>query len=126
MRRPARLLAAVLLLTGSLFSQNLTSLSGVASDSTGGVVATVAVELTNKATDAKRTALTDAQGRYSFPQVTPGSYRLEAKATGFKVAVVDNLALLVSTPATVNLTLQVGAVSDTISVTSESVLVNTV
>src|SRR5437879_2970836 len=122
----SRSLAVLALLTGSLFAQNVTSLNGIATDSTGGVLTDVSIELTNKATNARRTAKTDAQGRYAFPQVTPGPYRLEAGATGFKAEVVDNLTLQVNSPATVNLSLQVGAVSETISVSSEAVLVNTV
>ena len=126
MRILPRAFAVISLFTASLFAQNLTSLSGVASDSSGGVLPSVAIELTNKATEAKRSARTDQQGRYTFPQLTPGSYKLEAKAAGFKAEMVDNLTLQVNTPATVNLSLQVGALSETVSVTSEVALINTV
>ena len=117
---------AVCLLTGSLFAQSTTSLNGVATDSSGGVLTDVSIALTSKSTDAKRTAKTDAQGRYAFLQIPPGSYKLEAKATGFKSGEIDNLALQVNTPATVNLVLQVGSVSETVSVVADATLVNTV
>lgn len=125
MRSFSRAAAVVSLLAGSLYAQNLTSLSGIAKDATGGVVPNVSIEIVNKATAAKRTDLTDAQGRYSFSQVTPGTYRLEAKATGFKSETIDDLVLQVSSPATANLTLQIGAISDSVAVTAEAVLVNT-
>src|SRR4051794_35356497 len=107
---------AVAAYTGGLFAQSLTSLNGVATDSTGGVVGKVSIELVSKGTDARRTTVTDPQGRYSFPQIAPGAYRLEGKASGFKAVVLDDLLLQVNTPATVNLTLQVGAVSESVSV----------
>jgi hypothetical protein len=90
------------------------------------LVKDVVIELTNKATDARRSDSTDSQGRYNFAQMTPGSYRLEAKSPGFKTEVVETVILQVNTPATINLTLQVGAVSESIAVISESSLVNTV
>ena len=125
MRNFWRFAAVACLAACSLSAQNYTSLTGAVTDSTGGVVPNVTVDLKNKDTDAKRTALTDAQGRYSFQQVTPGKYALEAKSTGFKAEVVDNLQLQVNSPATINLTLQIGAVSDTVAVSADAVLVNT-
>jgi len=126
MRLLVRATVALSLFSAGLFAQNSTSLSGIASDPSGGVVKDVVIELTSKATDARRTATTDTQGRYLFPQVAPGNYKLEAKSTGFKAQVIDNLALQVNTPATVNLVLQVGAVSESVSVVAEASLVNTV
>jgi hypothetical protein len=127
MRTFARTALVVSLLTAGLFAQSSsTSLNGVATDPSGGLVKDVVIELTNKATDARRSDSTDSQGRYNFAQMTPGSYRLEAKSPGFKTEVVETVILQVNTPATINLTLQVGAVSESIAVISESSLVNTV
>jgi hypothetical protein len=126
MRSSLRVLSALSLLSASLFAQSSTSLNGLATDPSGAVVKDAVVELTSKATDAKRSTLTDAQGRYTFPQLAPGTYKLDAKANGFKAQVIDNLALQVNTPATVNLVFQVGAVSESVSVMAEAALVNTV
>lgn len=126
MRLFTRVAAVVTILTASLFAQTSTSsLNGVVKDPTGGVVPSVSIEIVNKATGAKRNDVTDSQGRYNFPQVTPGTYKLEAKATGFKAETVDNLILQVASAATANLTLQVGAVSDSVAVSAEAVLINT-
>src|SRR5215471_14091721 len=99
-------------------AQSFTSLNGTISDATGGFVPSVAIELKNKENQAARSVLSDSQGRYSFAEVVPGHYRLEAKANGFRSQVVDDLQLQVNSPATVNLSLQVGAVSDSVSVTA--------
>jgi hypothetical protein len=117
--------AAALLCAGAAHTQSFTTLNGTISDASGGVVPSVAIEIKNKDTQAARSVISDSQGRYTFAEVVPGHYRLEAKAPGFKTEVVDDLQLRVNSPATVNLSLQVGAVSDAISVTSEGALVNT-
>ena len=125
MRLFTRVAAVVTILTASLFAQNYTSLNGIAKDATGAVVPNVAIEITNKATSAKRTDKTDGQGRYNLGQVTPGTYKLEAKANGFKSEIIDSLILEVNLPSTVNLTLQVGNVSDSVLVSAEAIQLNT-
>lgn len=125
MRNLVRVAAVASLFAAGLYAQSSTSLTGVVSDPSGGVVPGVSIEIVNKSTGAKRAEVTDPKGRYGFQQVAPGTYKLEAKATGFKSEVVDSLVLQVNSPATANLTLQVGAVSDSIAVSAEAVAVNT-
>lgn len=84
------------------------------------------VEALNLDTNARRTTKTDQEGSYSFPQITPGNYRLNVTATGFTSAAVDQIRLLVNTPATIPVKLEIGATSETISVTADSLQVNTV
>ncbi len=125
MRNLMRVAAVASLIASGLYAQSFTSLSGVATDPSGSVVPGVVIELVNKSNDAKRAEKTDAQGRYVFAQLAPGTYKLEAKATGFKSEVVDGLVLQVASPATVNLKLQVGAISDSVSVSAEAAAINT-
>ncbi len=125
MFKPFLTLTAFTLFSYSAFAQSTTSLNGTVTDASGAIVAKVAIEITNQETQATRAAVSDAQGRFTFPQVTPGPYKLEAKAAGFRSEVVSNLTLLVNSPATVNLTLQVGALSDAVAVNAETVEVNT-
>jgi hypothetical protein len=105
--------------------QNLTSLSGLVTDPTGASIPNAVVELENTATGLKRTAQTDSLGAYVFTQVIPGDYTLTVKAEGFSTRVVQNLRLLVNMPATVNVELEVGAVTETVAVTAEAVQLNT-
>jgi hypothetical protein len=80
----------------------------------------------NAATGAQRTELSDSQGRYRFSQVQPGTYRITAQSTGFADLVVNNVELLVNSPATVDLVFEkVGTVSSSVSISSEAAQINT-
>lgn len=119
------LTAVVCLLAAVLYAQSLTSLNGLITDATGAVVPGATLELQNVATQARRVSTADATGHYSFPQIPPGNYEMTVKAQGFSVKIVNDLQLLVNTPATVNVSLEVGAVTETLSVMAEAVQVNT-
>ncbi|MBC7927715.1 MAG: carboxypeptidase regulatory-like domain-containing protein [Bryobacteraceae bacterium] len=99
---------------------------GVVTDDGGAVVPGTVVTLTNIDTSAARTTLADAAGVYQFLQTAPGNYQLKAEKPGFKVAVQNALKLVVSTPATLDIKLEVGAVAEAIFVTAEVSGVNTV
>ena len=62
----------------------LGTVTGLATDASGGVVPGASVTLTNKDTGVRRTAATNATGAYSFPDLPPGTYRLGADAKGFR------------------------------------------
>ncbi len=121
-----RLLGGLLLALSLAFGQTTTSVTGLITDPSGAVVPSASVELNNLDNGTKRDVTADANGSYSVPQLTPGNYRITAKATGFSTAVVNNLRFLVNTPATVNIKLEVGTVSDTVSVSAEAIQLNTV
>ena len=109
----------------ALFAQATTQVSGVVTDPTGAVVPGANVELVNVDTGLKRSATCEANGTYSFQQVVPGSYRISAGARGFRTTAIPDVRLLVNNPATVNIKLEVGQVTETIAVTAEAVQVNT-
>jgi Carboxypeptidase regulatory-like domain len=111
--------------TAMALGQATTSLKGTVSDMTGGVIPGVTVTLTNPATGTARTALSGADGGYSFAQVLPGTYNLSVEATGFDKYLQEGLPLLVNTPTTVNITLEVGKRTQTISVVGEAPVLNT-
>jgi hypothetical protein len=119
-----------LLLTGFGFAamlagQGLTSVSGNTKDPTGAIIPGVSVQLANVGTGAERNQVSDSQGRYSFSQVQPGSYKLTAKASGFNDVAIE-VQLQINTPATVDLNFEkVGTVASSVSVTAEAALVNT-
>lgn len=77
------LVAASLLISSTCFAQGGGKITGIVKDPSGAVIPGAAVSLTNTATEAKRTAMTDNEGAYSFPALAVGQYDLEAKATGF-------------------------------------------
>jgi hypothetical protein len=108
-----------------LFAQATTQLSGVVTDPTGAVVPGASLELENLGTGLKRTAASDAAGAYSFVQVVPGEYKLTASVAGFRSTTIHGLRLLVNNPATVPVRLEVGQVTESVSVTAETLMVNT-
>ena len=110
----------------AVFAQGLTQLSGTVTDPTGAVVVGAKVEAINLDTGVSRETLTDSSGIYLFPQIVPGNYRLRVSAAGFAAATVDSIRLLVNTPTTVPVRLELGSVSETISVSAEATQINTV
>src|ERR1700679_872747 len=125
MLKISKLLLLISCLAGMLSAQGLTSVSGTTNDPTGAVSPGVSVVLMNVDTGAERTVVSDSQGRYSFSQVQPGTYKLTAMSQGF-TDVTLQVRLLVNSPATVDLNFEkVGTVASSVSVTSEATQVNT-
>ncbi|MCS6951602.1 MAG: carboxypeptidase-like regulatory domain-containing protein [Bryobacterales bacterium] len=115
----------LLVASATLFSQALTSLSGLVTDPTGAIVPAASVILENLDTQARRETVSDSTGRYLFAQVQPGNYRIRVKKEGFREAVVEDVRLLVNQPATLDVRLELGAVAETVSVSATGVQVNT-
>ena len=100
------------------------SLSGTVSDAKQAVIAGAELTLSNSQTGFSRTVKTNGQGDYQFLQVPPAQYELTVSAQGFGTFKRDNVVLQVSSPATVNLTLQVAGQAITVEVTGEAPAVN--
>ena len=99
-----------------------TALEGVVTDTSGAIVQGAKITLVSQETSFTRTAGTNESGTYSFPDLTPGTYNISAEAPGFKKAVVNGLRLYVGTPLIQNVQLQVGEVSEEVSVTAAAPL----
>lgn len=119
------LIGIVFLGAGLLPAQSLTSLNGIVTDPSGAVVPGATVILENVATQATRQTTSDEAGRYIFPQMPPGNYRVRARAQGFSEVTVNDVRLMVSTPVTINIILKVGPVAEAVQVTAEGAQVNT-
>ena len=108
------------------WAQN-SSLNGTVTDPGGGVIPGSEVTITLVATGAQRLAVTDDQGRYSFNQMAPGTYEVNVELTGFKRMVVPDVVLAVDTPARLDVKLELGEISETVTVTGETqAMLNTV
>ena len=119
-------LAVLLVMSLSVLrAQNAGALSGLVTDASGATIPQADVEVTNSATNAQRTQTTDAQGRYSFAQIQPGTYQVKAKAAGFSDVTVKAVRILVNTATNVDLKLELSGVQQSIVVASEATQVNT-
>jgi hypothetical protein len=98
---------------------------GRVADPSGAVLAGVNVSLVNEATGVAQQAQTNSTGDYGFPQVSVGTYRLEADLAGFKKSVQRGIALDLNQILTLNVILQIGETKETVEVTSEAPLVDT-
>jgi len=111
--------------SASLFAQTA-SISGVVTDPSGAVIPKALVNVTSTQTGAKRSDVSDAQGRYTIPQLPPGTYTLNGQAAGFNEVNIQQIELLVNTPATVNVRFdKVGSTSTAVMVEAAAQQLNT-
>jgi len=106
-----------------LFAQSATGeVTGTITDNTGGSVAGATVKLSNTATGATDQAQTNSSGSYTFINVQAGPYVMTVENAGFKTAQAK-FEMSVNQTVTENLTLELGSVSETVSVSAEAPLV---
>ena len=98
------------------------SISGVVTDATGAAVPDAQVTLTSVATGAKQSVTTGSDGLYSFVNLHPGQYTIEAEKTSFKHVKREGVNVDVEQSVRIDLSLQVGAVSQIVEVTGETPL----
>ncbi len=115
----------LLISAASLFSQATTSLSGRVTDPTGATVPDAVVTITLDSQGLTRKAVGDTSGFYQFLQLPPGNYTVKVEKTGFATLLQKNVLLQVNLPATVELKLEVGNVSQTIAIEAEAPPINT-
>lgn len=96
------------------------TLSGTVGDPSGAAVPNVKVTVKQTATGFTRVAQSSSAGIYSFSALPPGGYELTAEAQGFKSTELKGITLSVGAVATVDLTLQLGTASETITVAAET------
>ncbi|MGH9354759.1 MAG: carboxypeptidase regulatory-like domain-containing protein, partial [Terriglobia bacterium] len=94
------------------------TLSGTVTDPSGAVVPNAKVAITNTSTGVTRNVTSDTAGLYNAPNLLPGPYSVTASAPGFSTAVHSGIVLTVGANQVLNMTLQVGRVTNTIQVTS--------
>jgi hypothetical protein len=104
---------------------NTAEISGVVTDQQGGVLPGVSVTAFHVAAGTTTVRTTDEQGRYFLPSLQVGIYDLIAELSGFKRFEQRGLTLVVGQRAEIPVTLQVGALSDLITVTAEAPLLQT-
>jgi len=94
------------------------AVQGTVVDQQGAVVSGAEITLVDLATSVARTVKTNENGQYIFTSVTPGVYKITASAPGFRQAVVPAVKVDVAKSYTVNFTLEVGEIAETVEVTA--------
>jgi len=130
-KRCAVILMAGMLLMAPLFVNNVNaqvlygSVAGTVKDQTGAVVPGATIVMTNPQTGQSRETLSDDTGKYQFLSVTEGTYDLSVKMTGFRNYLEKGVVVTINTSRTANITLQIGQVTDTVTVEASAAVLQT-
>ncbi|MBI4463779.1 MAG: carboxypeptidase regulatory-like domain-containing protein, partial [Acidobacteria bacterium] len=110
----------------ALFAQTTTAtILGTVADETGAVLPGASITVTHLDTGEVRRVATDQTGRYRVPQLALGQYEVKAELSGFRTTVRSGITLTIRREAVVDISLQVGAVVESVEVTGEAPLVDT-
>jgi Carboxypeptidase regulatory-like domain len=96
--------------------------NGIVTDPTGAVVPNAEVIAVNKETNVETRTMTTDAGVYRMPYLPMGTYRISVRASGFQTSVADNITLRVAQTLTVDIKLQAGQVSDSVTVSASTPL----
>jgi hypothetical protein len=120
-------MTGILLVSAQLTAQRVkSSLSGIVSDPSGAVVPGATVVLTNAATGVSMKFVTNVDGTYRFPFLDAGNYTLNVTASGFKALIRTGIIVRVATDERMDVKLELGQVSQQVSVAGQSPLLETV
>jgi hypothetical protein len=109
----------------SVWAQATAQISGATQDQSGAVLPGVEISAQQTETGIIRMTVTNENGYYVLPNLPLGPYKLEASLPGFRTFVQTGIVLQVSSNPTINVTLQVGSVAETIEVQANTSLVET-
>ncbi|MGH9590412.1 MAG: carboxypeptidase-like regulatory domain-containing protein, partial [Terracidiphilus sp.] len=124
----SRLLLLLALAAGwsMAFGQEVrSSITGRVTDSTGAALPSVNVTITNQQTGVETHTVTDSTGNYTVPELDPGVYSVTAVKNGFQKNIATGLELLAQQTLRRDVTMQVGAASQTVQVSAEAPLIDT-
>src|SRR5438552_5116283 len=111
-------------MSGSLAAQAVTgTILGTVTDSTGALIPGATITLTHAGTGLTRTVVSDAAGEYTAPSLPTGKYAVTAELSGFKTVTQPDVDLGVDQRVRINVRLEIGTVSETITITGQSPLV---
>jgi len=101
------------------------TLVGTVTDNSGAIVPQATVTITETATGIMHTDVTNGSGNYTFPDLTPGTYSVTITSKGFKKEIRAGVDVAVNTTTRVDIALQPGAVTETVTVTGAPPIMET-
>src|SRR6266702_3525427 len=121
----AAFLVGLSLLCDNAMAQNVTgTIVGTVRDSTGAAIQSVPIAIVNEGTNVEFKTQTNSAGEYTAPGLAAGVYTVKAESAGFRQQVVKGLTLLPNRTARQDLTLEVGAVQQSVEVAATAPVVN--
>ena len=121
----AVLAIALFVVAGAPAFAQTSTLSGVVLDSAGGVIPGADVVIKHTATGIATSAVSNSEGVFSFPGVQTGTYSVTVTLQGFKTFVANDVTLITGVPTSVKAVLEVGGVTETVTVSSSSEIIQT-
>ena len=118
-------LCAVLSVSAVFSQVGTSSITGRATDTSGAVIGKVSVTIVQPATNFQFAGVTNEDGIYRVPSLSPGLYRITFEAPGFKRTVRDNVDLRTGDTLAVDAVLQIGNVTESVEVTATTPLLET-
>jgi hypothetical protein len=115
----------LLVMAVTAFGQSTATLQGTVTDQKGAVVPNATVTVRNQATSVERSTQTDSDGNYAIASLPVGTYSIQVEAQGFKRELVQNFAVEVGRTIQRNFELEVGTVSENITVTADAPVIET-
>ncbi|MGO9096172.1 MAG: carboxypeptidase-like regulatory domain-containing protein [Bryobacteraceae bacterium] len=123
--RASQVAICALFISGAAFCQEYrATISGAVTDPSGSAVPKAAIVATETRTNSKTKSISDSQGQYTIPFLAPGEYSLTAEAPGFKQSLRQQIKLGPGDHPIVDVSLEIGRVSQTVEVSAEAPLVN--
>ena len=101
------------------------SITGVVVDVSGGVIPGATVTVKSERTGAEFTSISNSQGAFTVPAVSVGTYTVTVTLQGFKQSILKDVIVSAGVPATVRATLEVGGLSDSVTVAHATEIVQT-
>ena len=121
----AVLLSAVALIAPVVAQENRATIVGTVTDPQGNTIPNATVKATNLETNASTTTTSNEAGLYTLPFLPVGKYQISVTATGLKTSLRDNIELRVGDRIQLDFSMEVGAVTETVNVTSQAPLLET-
>jgi hypothetical protein len=129
MKKLIKIIAFGIVITASMFSTILAqsfkaTVVGKVTDPSGAAIPGATVTITQNGTNFTQTTTTNDGGSYSIPQLQPGGYTIKIEAPGFKIAINTDVVLETDQTLRLDVNLEVGSVSETVTVQDAPSVIN--
>lgn len=125
MRKVSYLMSLLMLVSLALAQSPSGTVQGTVEDPQDASIAGASVTISNKATGAAKTVMSDSSGRYAMPFVPPGTYRIAVEVKGFRPTAEEDVVVEVSQTRVVNFKLSVGAATESVEVLATAPVLDT-